>query len=1061
MARGFVDGLQELTVPASELDNGVEPAGSNITPVFSFSEEVANIHRAQDEGFGPRYGMAPIPYHNIPVSISQPSLVDLETSVGSGGDGRLKIFGIHPLKLATYASVGPVGLPASHYFWVCTGLYDGVTETLGLVCNVNTGSGNQPYGPNIDTRLSRFNSLAGSSTGFLPLLAGSTSSTNKRLLNTWSNAYASTVALTVPGRVVEMAWLLGFIRVNTSGAKPPLVEFDEGYTSEFAYLNQQAGARRISVYRIENLAPYPVTRTQYDVTTGVAGYYLFRNLYSKGAMEDINVADVTITATRTYGAAGAYTQENLALYNDPLARHNQRHSVIACAFGRPYGFVVKEEYLTTITGGILPFMCVDFTNFAYYPRDQVTLDQSAGTVYTENGAAKKTCWRYWANWTLGTASPTDAVLGTANADKNVALGAADSGILRADTVYEVTYSIYNKALGHETNVGTPAKIETGSDEFVSLLLRRSQTTGGTAAGANEAVLVQNAPFAAPGILLGNSQQTFVNLFEFRVYYREFGSFEWLPAGRIDCANYYYNASERTWAVCTGAIGALPGGQPGGFIDNSPLPDDAYFQTFYFNKRLFWVSPKSIAFSSQDNPYCYSVRNAFGCPSGDLLGCIVHAYPGEAQQAARIIVFTTEETFTARFRGQEFGVQEPVRVSADSVATYYVDGSDFDIQPWTSITAFSYRTAINADGILYWWGPRGVFRDDGVDVPSKEWSRYMDILLNTLYDKTQTQTMCSIYNSRTHECIWFYRDRDGSQKALVYNTAVDSFFLWSFSNILIDAAQILDVQTSGTSKRTLQGPRIVLHVRDKTDTSVAQRSVFFDELVDAGDLRISRAYLVDEVATSGANRRLYIDPGFVGSLPTSGNLTISGAAAYRDNSDDVDGIYAIAGGNGTSYIDIAPIGGSWSGHDFTIGSIASSTNYFPVWVESVHGFELTATSFFWAPNGINFWGRWLYCAQVFHIPNILRSSGYQISMEWLSTVGGDTPNARTLTLSDNFRGNYRVDSQIAFSQQNNVGHGLSTTWTTPSGVHNGGKWRLQYLSYRVNADTQGNNRMYEG
>jgi len=255
--------------------------------------------------------------------------------------------------------------------------------------------------------------------------------------------------------------------------------------------------------------------------------------------------------------------------------------------------------------------------------------------------------------------------------------------------------------------------------------------------------------------------------------------------------------------------------------------------------------------------------------------------------------------------------------------------------------------------------------------------------------------------------------------------------------------------------------VLLHCRDASDLTIPQRTVFFDELVDAGDVRVTKAYLVTAVATSGANRELTLAAGFTGTVPTSGALTISGAKAYRGNTDAVDGIYAIVGGNGTSTIQISPIGGTWAGNDFTLGAIGASTNYFPVWVESVHGFALRAQSGYFAPMGWLFHGRWIYCQQLFKVDEMTRTTGYQVKMEWLTTAGGATPGVRTLTLADNYRGNYRVHSQIPFTQQNAEGQGISTTWTTPSGLHNGGRWFVQYLSFNIVPMSSGENRRYEG
>lgn len=1039
-------------VKAAQLDNGVEPAGSNIDPEFYFSDDVVNIHKSQYDGFGPRYGMAPLPYHSVPVDSAQPSLLDLEP-VSPTGESRTRIYGVVPLRLATYSASGPLGPSLTHYAWLAiTKAQVDNADALSLHLNVANGTGGQTYTPGMDTRLSKYAQLGDGSSQWLAFLT-SDSVTQRRRLDNWPNAWGSLASFTVPGRIVPMQWLVGNVTAEATGSVPPIIQMQNGYSSEFAYLTPKAGSRKISVIRHATKSGQNIARTQYDVDAN-PNYYLFRNNLTK-ATADMDATRLTFTATRTYGTAGVYTNGIFtALYSDPLATHNQRHSVVAVAFGKPWGFVFKEEMTTGTTDGIVPAFCVDFTKFTYETTDKNTLNQGTANRYSENGSFKQTCWAYWPSWTINIPTANDATLACSTANNNVALGPANSGVLRANTTYEFTYTACNKMLGHETNVGTPARIETGTDDFVCLLMRRSQTDTGASTGANEAVIAQgaNVPFGAV---------SYRNVFEYRVYYRELGSYEWLPAGRIDAPKYQFDATERTWAVCEGAVAGLPGGQPGGFVDNSTLPADEYFQTFTYANRLFWCSPKSLVFSGRDNPYVYSVRNAFGCPKGAFLGGITHAYPGQAEQTARIVLFTSEAAYTARFLGQEFGIQEPVRVSPDSIGTFYLDGSDFEIREWTSITAFSYRSAVNADGVLYWWGPQGIYRDDGVDVPTKAWSLYMDPLLKTLYDKAQTLKIHAIYNHNTHECIWFYLDTAGVQRALVYNVKGDSFFNFTFTNILIDSAQLLDVEVSGSSLRALRGPRVLLHCRDAADLAIPQRTVFFDELVDAGDLRVSKAYMVTSVAASGANRELTLAPGFTGAVPTSGKLTISGSKAYRDNADVVDGIYTVVGGNGTTTLQIAPIGGTWTGNDFTLGAIASATNYFPVWVESVHGFTLRAQSEYFAPMGWLFHGRWLYCQQLFKVDNLLRRDAFQVRMEWLTTAGGPTANTRTLTLVDNYRGNFRVHSQILTSQQNAEGQGISTTWTTPSGLHNGGRWQVQYLSFNVLPLTSGENRRYEG
>jgi hypothetical protein len=65
MAKGFLDDLLKFPIDGKELDNGIEPAGSNVAPNFYFADEIKNIHKSQNDGFSPRYGMSPLPVHSI------------------------------------------------------------------------------------------------------------------------------------------------------------------------------------------------------------------------------------------------------------------------------------------------------------------------------------------------------------------------------------------------------------------------------------------------------------------------------------------------------------------------------------------------------------------------------------------------------------------------------------------------------------------------------------------------------------------------------------------------------------------------------------------------------------------------------------------------------------------------------------------------------------------------------------------------------------------------------------------------------------------------------------
>ncbi len=194
-----------------------------------------------------------------------------------------------------------------------------------------------------------------------------------------------------------------------------------------------------------------------------------------------------------------------------------------------------------------------------------------------------------------------------------------------------------------------------------------------------------------------------------------GSYEWLPALVVDASFLAYYPNHRVLWMCKGAIAQLPGGQPGGFNDYSPLPDDVYDCVVSFRERIFWISPTSCVFSMRNNAFAYPLRNSVSAPTGEFRGALVHAYPGQAEQDSRIVIFGSKETYIGRFTGRYQNY--PVTIGTTTY-TYPLEGSDFQVDTWTSVTAFSHRSAVVAEGILYWWGPEGIYKDVGRDLPVK-------------------------------------------------------------------------------------------------------------------------------------------------------------------------------------------------------------------------------------------------------------------------------------------------------------------------------------------------------
>ncbi|HET8705575.1 MAG TPA: hypothetical protein VFM46_04650, partial [Pseudomonadales bacterium] len=399
------------------------------------------------------------------------------------------------------------------------------------------------------------------------------------------------------------------------------------------------------------------------------------------------------------------------------------------------------------------------------------------------------------------------------------------------------------------------------------------------------------------------------------------------------------------------------------------------------------------------------------------------------------------------------------------ATFLRPGSNFRLTFWTSNTAFSARSMAIAKGVLFYWGPTGIFLDDGATLPRKDFSLKIEPMIFDLYDPSRTDEIHAVYNDKTKQVIWFYPPRktgtQSAQKALVYNIQFDAFFIYDFGNTIVDAAQILDISVDNSNNTDGAGQRIALYVRDAGNSALPQQMVFFDQLCDSGDVKPSNIAFCSAVAVNGSNRRLTVSAGV--ALPTSGKLTIDGYNSYADvsiSSGNPDGIYTIVGGDGSTYIDISPIGGSWTGFDFQIGSITDVKRRFPVQWEAQHGFNFSMISEYFLARGMRDWQRWLYCFQTFRLQELKRSVSQEVTMKWRSLIGSDQ-STRSITFADNAKGHMNVHSGIVFTKQNAEGPAIQTEWTTASGKFCGSRWVVQYLGFDVTPMTTNNIKIWEG
>lgn len=691
----------------------------------------------------------------------------------------------------------------------------------------------------------------------------------------------------------------------------------------------------------------------------------------------------------------------------------------------------------------------DASNLSYFTPTLV----SSSVSYREEGAPKESVWSSWPNFDYGTGYTGSVIL---------KLGAANSGLLRANTAYEFTYSVYDYTIDYETNVGVPAKIYTDVNDLVNIQIIREQFSGSNGIAANNQTPLSNFLWDSSNNRFLYSKLQNINFLEFRVYYRQIGEFEWLPAGKMSASEFFFfdpSASSdegRNFVCCQAPIALLPGGQPGGFVDYSPLPTDDYIDVVQFQNRAFWLSRNNLSFSLRNNPFAYPVRNAVPCPRGEFRGIISHVYPGQAEQSSRLVIFGSLETYAGRFVTGAESFQQ-VRVGPDSAGTFPVDGSNFIVDTWTSITSFSGRSAVLAEGVLYFWGPQGIYEDGGVNIPRKI-SESLEPWIDSLYDANNTDRIHAVFNAQTDECIWFYQPQEvggieQSSSALVWHTKTRTFSHFVFTNLVIDSAEILADAKFSTTNDSLSGNRIVVSVRaPEGDTS---RPMFFDEISYACDMQSTSQYMVTDITDLGSgSRRLTFAPGPASRANKTGIAVIHGYQAYTGRSETPDGIYTITG-TGANFIEVTRLSVA---NDFFIGALNGRT-YFPCWIASEHAFNVTIDSQYWAPFGLKFFGNWLYSHMTFQVEleNDQTTTAYNITAQY-STLQGTGAASSVIRLSDNSRGNFQVLNGFPHTQDNKTGQAMKLNL---SNLHLSGRWNLQYLAFDIVPIQDDSLRIWEG
>lgn len=771
---------------------------------------------------------------------------------------------------------------------------------------------------------------------------------------------------------------------------------------------------------------------------------------------DVRAQLNTLTSTSGSGD-GSYS-----VFHDAELKIERRYSFLAAAFSRnAYGAIVFENILY----GANSIAQVDFSEWKIPDvRTRCYVDSDIPPVtyrlnlYAENGIQKTTAWVYWAFNIYGSYSGTSVVTEEAIeyttpdlTDWGVAR-AANQGILRWGVTYEVTYSFYNKVLDTETNVGTPARFQWGfgtvdtAQDFYALVICGIGT--GTKSGISDSAF---CPFQRP-------PAANYNHYDIRVYYRQYGSTEWLFGGSVSCVDMFWDPTFVDKKFCTGTEVGTVGGQPGGFNDYSPLPQDSWMDTLVFQDRLFWFSQNQFVFSMRNKVVAYPGRNSVPFPSGKCRGGVVHTFPGQATQEGRLVVFGTDEMYVCRFRGVGFGIPQTVQVSATSIAEFELEGSDFDIQRRSSYTAFSSRAAVVADGTLFFWGPQGVFADGGVNLPERI-SKDIDIYLTSLADYSKADDFHCSYDPMMREIRWYYPRASGTGTGVLNLNQRTGEFSGGSIGARVDWSDSVVVERDDVAPAC--GKRVMLGIAEID----AERCLpyFSDSKVLAGDMLVRKELMVTKVEDSGdaTLKTFTVDANAVmGSIVAGNRVVLSGASRYVPAGVTFPDIAGVVVSKPATYqIQVRFSQALAQNVDY---SAAINGSYrFPLFTDPIHGIDWVLETQLWAPAGLKNWFLFLFAHTVWRVSLLPAAAGNvpTVTMSHRSPQSGAYV-ARVLALVDNCRGTCQIHSQLI--NENMAAEGQALQFRL-SGKHNGDEWALQNLSVEAEPVAMGIDslRMFEG
>lgn len=1030
-------------IPVDRMDVGIDVNDADFHPEFALHSSTKNLTMGIHKGLGPRYGMSPIPGH-VHNEDQETNIQGMRRMEADATYPRKKFLGIVPIILQTFDDIT---VYKQGYIWIYSYL-DGSTYRLAMEIGYDYNSGDTSYRhvTDIHTGLPlsywRRNLLSYEGPG----MAHFPQVTSPNTVVTFADDmvkikdlnYVSFAVANISGKKNPAEWLYGYLETAATANKAGIIQTHQyGVISQLSqgnYDNQKDV--RIDVW-IDNLNTFVLEKRYIYNAQDLSSLWIVTSQeyhpVDTFGFNTLGNADVVEAGAN---AVGSLTAGKRCLVHIEGLRHETNYTVVFCAAERPLATIIKTDsrnYDRSI------MQLIDPTNFSPHIINGPTIN-IAGTKYTEDLVTKATCWKSWPNFVTGTATVTHAAAARAAVtDPQITLGAALSGILRANTVYEIAYALYDKDIDFETNVGVPAKIQVGATDYVGLTISRAVIAAGVLADRMMTGYTYS-PLGGNATLVGKYAQ--MNHTVLKFYYRAFGSFEWLPAGEMDLPKWELESDFDTRWICTGDTAGLPGGQPGAFIDNSLLANEKYIDVKNFKGRTFWISRIGVYFSLKNKPFTYPLRNSIAAPTGNFTGATAHTYPGLTEQGSRLIVWGSTEAYIGRFTGQF--LQSPVRVSSTEVGYFDVEGSDFQIETWTSHTAFSHRSAVVAQGILFWWGPDGIYKDvsDG-EIPRKI-SLGLEPDIFTYYDPAKTDEIHCTYNDKTKEIIWFYPPRDTTittTKGLTFNVMSGEFLPIAFDG-KIDSAGYLNIEkdNSGTGisgKRTYVAARL-------TSASTVSRPFFFDERNRAGDIFPTQEFMVKTIAAgdTAIQRKLTLQVGYdatiYAALAVGSKVILHQVKKYATtltNGDDCIAKITSFPSAGVIQVQLP------TGVSFDTTASLSFDKYFPIWFSGTHDIDYILKSSYWAPRGVDYNAIWRYLHLIFKVGLLPSIDPQTLEVAYrVATMAVGSQGSGTITMENNCDGNMQRLHQLEGLDQE--GQALQLII---SGSHMASEWVLQYLA----------------